>query len=410
MFFYFGIIFLKILMFIIFLISIVYLFIGRRFKIWGQLRHEFYTNALKNMMQGINSFKEVKLYKKEKYFNDEYIKNLKNGLNFLKKISFFSSMPKIIYELSFVLIIFSLFYVYNKNSYNFNSSIPIFVFTGAAILRILPGLNRITLAISQINSYSISVNKIYEILSDYSKKKEKLNDLNFHEVKKNKILVEKIVIKNLSFKHENQTEYVLNNINLDIRKGEMIGIKGQTGSGKTTLINLVCGLNNIQKGEILINDKNLVDIKDAWQSCIGYVPQKVYLTDDTIENNIIFGSSFNNSLDTLNKVLEITQSKNFINQLPNRINSRVGENGVFLSGGQIQRLGIARALFVNPAFLILDEATNALDLDTENKLLNELSRIVLEKDLIILIISHKDNTLNFCKKIYELKNGILNLI
>ena len=152
------------------------------------------------------------------------------------------------------------------------------------------------------------------------------------------------------------------------------------GSGKTTLVNLLCGFINLNEGKIKIDNNEISKLNNHWQQNIGYVPQKIYLIDDTIKNNILFGSEENEQdKNKLEKILSISQCKDFINNLPNGVNNRVGENGALLSGGQIQRIGVARALYSQPSLLILDEATNALDVDTEKNLLKALSEKKLKK-------------------------------
>ncbi len=404
----FGAIFLKILLILISTVILIYLIFGRKFKNWGYKRHEYASKALKNMMHGINSFKEIKLYNKEDFFNLKYIENLKVGFSYIKLLTFFTSIPRILYEILFILIISSYIYIYSKGSFNLDASIPLIAFAGAAIVRTLPGLSRISSAISQINASTVSVNKIYELLLD----KEYSLIKNENKVKKKtngKVLKDSIQIKNLSFKYENQKQNIIENLNLVIKSGEYVGLKGYTGSGKTTLINLICGLINLQNGEILIDNENISKIKSSWQKEIGYVPQKIYLMDDTIKNNIIFGDDHNNYDDSkLKDILKTSCVSNFINSLPNGVETNVGENGVFLSGGQVQRIGIARALYSQPKFLILDEATNALDINTENQILENLSNFAKKENLTILSVSHKQNTLDHCSKIYEIKDKILN--
>tara|TARA_Y100000590_G_scaffold74658_1_gene82428 strand:+ start:6325 stop:8061 length:1737 start_codon:yes stop_codon:yes gene_type:complete len=410
MFLSFGTIFLKILLILMASVVLIYLLIGRKFKIWGLKRHEFATKALKTMIHGINSFKEIKLYKKENFFNKEYIKNLKVGLNYIKIMTFFSSIPKVMYEILFISIISIYIYIYSQNSFSLEASLPSLAFAGAAMVRILPGLSRITVAISQINSSSVSISKIHELVIN-RKNNYVFNEKKIEEDESDReILKGNIEIKNLNFKYESQKKNIIENLNLSIEKGEYLGLKGHTGSGKTTLINLICGLINVQSGEILIEGIDISKIKNNWQKVIGYVPQKIYLIDDTIKNNIIFGNEEKN-IDTkkLDDILQISQCSDFINKLPEGINTYVGENGVYLSGGQIQRIGIARALFAKPKFLILDESTNALDINTENKLLSNLSEVCSKGHITILSVSHKENALQHCKKIYELKDKKLNI-
>ena len=196
----------------------------------------------------------------------------------------------------------------------------------------------------------------------------------------------------------------LQNVNIEISKGTSVGIIGRSGAGKSTLVDIILGLLKPKSGQIIIDGENMDKKKTIWQTQIGYVPQNIYLLDDTIKNNIIFGI---NEEDTdeilLAEVIEMAQLKNLINSLPDNIHSIVGNRGAKLSGGEKQRIGIARALYNKPKIMILDEATSSLDIDNENKILNEIYQS--KKDKTLIIISHRNNTVKYCDSIYVMENG-----
>ena len=410
MLFSFGTIFLKILATLAILVFLIYLLVGKNFKSWGFKRHQAATNSLTNMFHGINSFKEIKLYKRENFFINKYTDNLKISLGYVVLMNFFSSIPRILYEILFIVLIFTYIYFQSKSGLNFETHLPMIAFIGAAIIRILPGLSKISTAIAQIISFTVSVEKIFNLTSKNN------NDLNENHLKdvENKIKkldFNKIEFKNVSYKYAKQKKNVINDLNLTISKGDHIGIKGHTGSGKTTLVNLLCGLINLNGGEINIDNIEISKINNQWQKNIGYVPQKIYLIDDTIKNNILFGSQEDEQdKEKLDKILSISQCKDFIKNLPNGVDNKVGENGILLSGGQIQRIGVARALYSQPGLLIMDEATNALDIDTEKKLLKELSDKNIREKITIISISHKESALSCCNKVYTLDKGRLVLL
>ena len=208
-------------------------------------------------------------------------------------------------------------------------------------------------------------------------------------------------MKNLNFSYGNNT--IISDSSMLIKKGKTIGIIGESGSGKSTLINLLSGLLDTYKGDILIDGKNLKKVTDSWQRSIGFVPQEVYLLDDTIVNNIAFGIDEENiNLDKVNEVLKTTQLFDFINTLENGLMTRTGEKGIQLSGGQKQRIGIARALYNNPEVIFLDEPTSALDNKTEKAIISSLSN--LREDITFIIISHNSDSLKGCDSIYEISN------
>ena len=212
----------------------------------------------------------------------------------------------------------------------------------------------------------------------------------------------KIKLINISFKFE-EGNYILKDINLQINKGQTIGIIGESGSGKSTLVDLLIGLHKSNDGIIEIDGVKDMQMNQSWRNSIGYVSQVIYLSDDTIKNNIAFGVP--NEEVNENRILELikqVQLETFINTLENGFNTRVGERGTQLSGGQRQRIGIARALYHNPDILVLDEATSALDSKTEKEVMLSISNLKGKKTIII--IAHRLSTLSEADTIYEIKN------
>ena len=208
----------------------------------------------------------------------------------------------------------------------------------------------------------------------------------------------------MSFQYPNKERKILNKLNFEIKKGERIGIKGETGVGKSTLIDLLLGFLTPTEGQILIDNKNIHLNLNKWRSLIGYVPQKINVINGTIKDNILFGST-DYSEEIQNKKLQdsinISEFEQVIAGFKNGFDTIVGDKGLDLSGGQLQRLAFARALFKDPDILILDESTNALDLEIEKKLFNNLIKNKNEKTIIM--ISHNLETLKFCNSVFELK-------
>ena len=281
------------------------------------------------------------------------------------------------------------------NQSNLMQNLPLIIFLGAVVVRMLPMSNRLLISISTIRSISPSIRVVYEqinqiknVWDDYVPDTDELNDFNeleFKNINHNFIENEKI-IKNLSFK---------------IQKNESVGIVGLTGSGKSTIINLLLGILKPTSGKILINNKQMAKVKKQWLNKIGYVAQDIFLINDTIVKNVIFGSKLDKK--RLKKVLTIAQLDEWISSLPKNIDTIVGERGITISGGQKQRIGIARALYKEPEVLILDEATSSLDNNTQSKIIKNLNEI--NKTITTIVVAHRIETIKNCCIIYIIGDG-----
>ena len=227
--------------------------------------------------------------------------------------------------------------------------------------------------------------------------------LNLNRKKNKSFIFKNLKINNINFEYSNRNQTIFKNLSFEINKGDFIGIMGPSGAGKTSLINIIIGLLIPQSYNYFINDNEIDLEKINLINLFGYVPQKVFLLDDTIENNILFGKqSFSKDDKKLNYALNNSQLDQFIKQLPNKLDTVVGENGIQLSGGQIQRIGIARALYNSSQILILDESTNSLDKKNEESIINFLKELNMK--ITIILVSHKFDNLKHCNKIFKIEN------
>ena len=277
--------------------------------------------------------------------------------------------------------------------------ISIGVFSFAAI-KLMPSISQIT-SQYQLIKYNIPVvNILFQEIKKIKDNQKNLvsNENNFQNNFQN------LKIVDLSFGYQNKGINLFKKINLEIVKKDKIGIIGETGIGKSSLINIICGLFDDYDGSILFSGKKLNQINlNEYQSYFSYVPQQVYLLDDTILNNIIFSSSQNEiDNDKIKKIIKIVELESTINSLPDKLNTFVGEGGSTLSGGQIQRIGLARALYQQKDILILDESTSALDESTEINILKSLFEYYSDKTIII--ITHRKKPLEYCKRVFQIKN------
>jgi len=275
--------------------------------------------------------------------------------------------------------------------------IPILGVFTAAGFRILPSIQRILNAIQHLRFGLPTISTLTEELKlsipDFTMNKSQ--DIHFKDTLK---------LDRISYTYPGISKMVLNNISLEIRKGESIGLIGESGVGKSTLVDIILGLLSLDHGEVKIDGKNIQQSLRNWQNKIGYVPQSIYLCDDTICKNVAFGLSdeeIDKSL--LKEAIRSAQLEKFVKSLPSGLDTTVGERGVRISGGQRQRIGIARALYHNPEVLVLDEATSSLDINTEKGVIDAVN--VLRGNKTIIIVTHRLTTVEQCDRIYRLQEG-----
>ncbi|MDB4255349.1 ABC transporter ATP-binding protein/permease [Flavobacteriaceae bacterium] len=382
------------------LLSMIFLqFTKRKLSIWGKLRQELDTQVSKIALEGLGGIKDLLILGRTSFFIDEYFKKnylkarmVSNQGTVIQIPRFFLELISIAGLVSFIILLL----FQGKDTSSLITILGVFV---AATFRMIPSFNRIITAVQSLKYYSPALDVIYEELKLQNDKIELLNEKEVYNFK-NKIEFKKV---NFSFKKETP---VLKDVNLKISKGQTIGIIGESGSGKSTLVDLLIGLHKPTSGEILIDGNKNVQIKKSWRNNIGYVSQSIYLTDDTIENNIALGVLESDiDKDKIREILKQVRLEDLIRELELGIHTKVGERGVQLSGGQRQRIGIARALYHNPEILILDEATSALDNKTEKEVMKSLD--YLKSTKTIIMIAHRISTLKECDVIFKIENGHL---
>jgi len=390
---------------IFFLITLI--FFGFFFKVYKTSYKELGERKILHDKEKItqlqNSFyviQTIKLENLENYFLNKFKVATTQSSKSTFSMQFISELPKNLIEVAMLLIVAViiglLFYSLNLSKHEVLSILGLFVF---AMFRLLPSSNRVLYSINSIRYYFLTTDTLKQQLEENDAGNiEKLN----HGTENDFIFQDSIQIKQMSFSYNNNVE-ILKNINLDIKKNETIGIKGHSGAGKSTLLNIICGLLTPSSGQILLDNNDISKVYRSYQRKIGYVPQKIYLVDDSIIKNIIFGQSkkeFDYNL--FDDVIKKSNLKEFIDNLKDKEDTIIGERGSKLSGGQQQRIGIARALYKKPEIIIFDEATNALDANSENEILKTIN--ALKKDNTIIIVSHKDSILDYCDRIFEIKN------
>ena len=371
----------------------------KKFKKWGEIRQDEAANFLKKLNEIFGSIKEAIIYDKKSFFLRQASGHLKNFANAARYKDAFLSISSPIIEFIGIFIFFSFFlFLVFFTSAQYSEIIVIFGIFAFASLRLLPNLIQIVKSFQNLKYNLPAAELVYKELNDTNFEKNLVdNSLNN---------LQKINFDNVSFKYPSKSNLILENINIEINSSDKIGIIGETGSGKTTLLNLISGLLEPTDGKIKINSSDIIGAQNI-QKSIGYVSQNIYLSDDTIYFNIALSDELDekskSKIDNLIKILNLDNIENINSKLFN-----IGERGSKLSGGQVQRIGIARALYRDPSILILDEATNALDVSTEKKVLDFLYNQFEKK--IMIFCTHKEDLLKDCNKIFEIKNKTAKLV
>ena len=294
------------------------------------------------------------------------------------------------------LAILSLCIIVQQSSNNVNDIIKIISVYIIAAYRLIPSITRILNSVQLLESVAPIINKLYINLNTINKNNNK-------EIK-NILSFEKLELLNVNYKYTNSKRLILNNINIKINSGDFIGIIGPSGSGKTSLVNIIAGLLKPVSGDLLINNFKISENFDSNFRFISYVSQNNLLLDDTVINNItLCYQNKHVNWDKLNNAIDMAQLRNTINKYPDGLNQIVGEIGRNISGGEIQRIAIARSLYMNSSVLILDEPTSALDTETENNILDLILK--LKNNKTIILITHNQKLISKCNKIYKIDNG-----
>ena len=386
---------------------LIFFFTSKPLAKWGELNFRFAEKKIKSVIQVFTGIKEIKLLNKHNYFYEQFSSNEKKDLEINNKVKIINLIPRLSFEIIFLLSIFSFLLYKFKTDFVSSGVISILALYTAAFFRILPSISRII-------SYANRIINISKIIDEINREIQSLEKKSFYtDEKENNLTNTKIItfsktlkIENISYQYNLRTRKIFNELNLIINFGEKIGIIGETGSGKSTLVNIVTGLLKPNKGNILVDESNIQENILNWQKQIGYVAPETFIINDTIKKNIALGIS-EKKIDNekLKSVIEIAELNKFIDNLPLKDNTKIGEQGSEISSGQRQRIGIARALYVKPKLLILDEATSSLNVEIENKILKKLE--YFDKELTIISISHRDSALINCDRIFKLNNGNL---
>jgi len=365
----------------------------------GEQRNEQEALRVRMIHEGLGGIREVKVFDKEKYFLSNYAAAVRSVSLANRLFSTVLSIPKVSLEFLMVLcltiiVLISLFDIERQSM--LLSTLGVFA---AAAFRIMPSLNQIATASHTVRFNSAIVQQIANDLF-LTEEIPKIFDEDRIAIAGDEI----IRVEDISFRHNSESREILAGINFSIKTGQVIGIIGESGTGKSTFVDILIGLRRPDSGDIKFEGKSIYQDLAEWKSQIGYVPQDIFLQDESIKSNIAFGIP--NVEINERRLFDAIKSSNLetlISTLPDGVDSIVGERGTRLSGGQKQRLGIARALYRKPKVLVLDEATSALDIGTENEILASLANI--SQDVAVIIVSHRFNTVRNCDQLFKIEDA-----
>ena len=357
---------------------------------------------LKYAQDAFGNIKTIKMHLKENFFISRFFEKIHISSKATLLQNFYSSLPRMWIEFFAIITLISAISVHILYSkLPIEESLAIIAIYAAASFKIIPSTTKMMFIIQFMFNSSASVNLIHRELKNLKSYNQKNNE---EETKNEKLVFnEKFEINNINFKFEGRNENLFENLSLIIKKNEFVGLRGPSGTGKSTLVDIFCGIRKPLRGNLKIDGKNIYSNIEEWRKKIALVSQDTTLIDESLKKNIIFGEDENLiNKDQLNSVIEWSDLGDFVKSLPNGLDSNIGEKGLKISGGQIQRIGIARALYLNPEFLLLDEPTSSLDNVSEMQIYETIKN--LRNKVTILIISHKENISKICDKVYKLDN------
>ena len=368
----------------------------------GEEKQNIDADITKMISENILSIKEIIIYGKEAFFLEIFGKKILTDSKLTFKVEMIQQWPKIVIELLVAALIFMLIFYLSFLGAPKEDFVFILGSFSIVAIRLMPSASRITQSLQKINFYTPAIDLLYDeffsegsVMSSVNMQKKAIND--------NKKF-EKLEIKDVNYSYNETKKVFKGDLNLTINRGDFIGIYGKSGSGKSTFVNLITGLLKPNTGKIEVGGQNIQKNIKSWQNNIGYVPQNVYLLDNSISNNIAFGEQTDIiNKERVNKVAKYSKIDEFVHGLSEKFDTGVGEQGVLVSGGQKQRIGLARAFYKDPEIIILDEVTVGLDKKIEAEILDLI--LTLKDKKTFIIVSHDKNILKNCSKVYSIETN-----
>ena len=366
----------------------------------GTNRTKSESGRIKFIQEGFRSFQLIKIFNLKDYFTKKYKKYNDESHQIFVKERFLSILPKIIFE--FLTILFLVLLVYFCFNYYENKNELIIVLSAFTLvsIRLLPIINSILYSLQTLRFNSPVINNLYKIYFETENEKER-------KVENSITFTKSLELKNLYYKYKGTQVNILDNLNLKIKKGDIVSISGASGSGKTSLLNIIMGILNIEKGELFFDDNKIDNKKDFNLTNLSFVPQSTFIFDENIINNIILDRKFDET--KFQKTLEYSGLNDFYYNLKNKEKS-LGESGIKISGGQMQRISIARAIYRNPDLIVLDEPTSSIDKKISDQIFDNLKKLNKDTDCTLILVTHNPIPKNFATINLSLESGKLKIL
>ncbi len=357
------------------------------------------------ILQSASGIKDVKVLKKEYYFTDKYSESAEGYADNQIRYNVLTNLPRLLIETTAIVGILTYVMLSMALGRDIASLMTTLSAFAIAAMRLLPSVNRLNTYMANIAYFEPALEYIYENVDTKGLSEENVLITHAGEASLEPLSMERdIRLNGITFAYPNTDKLIFNEADMEIPIGSSVGVMGPSGAGKSTIVDIMLGLLKLEHGTITVDDVSVSDHYAQWLSHIGYIPQNIYMLDDSIKHNIAFGVK-DEDIDEARvwEVLGEAQMKEFVEGLPDKLDAEIGERGVRISGGQRQRLGIARALYHDPELMVFDEATSALDNDTETAIMEAIDRLHGRKTLVI--IAHRLRTIENCDLIYEVKDG-----
>jgi len=368
----------------------------RRIDNWGYQVDYHETKILQHLQEGFGGAKDVKVLGRENEFLSQHEKHLGESIRINRIYNVILTLPRSFMEIITIVGLCLLVVSMVVRGRELADIVPILGLFAAAAFRVMPSINRLLMA-TQTLIFNRSI--IASVYQDFL-----LDSPDSLTVKSNTKFASQLELMDVSFQYPTAATASLQNVSLVVKRGEAVGFVGPSGAGKSTLVDVILGLFAPTSGVVKVDGQDVQQNLRNWQNQIGYVPQAIYLTDDTLRRNVAFGLNDENIDDDLVRdAIRLAQLEDFVATLPEKLDTVVGERGVRLSGGQRQRIGIARALYHNPSVLVLDEATSSLDTPTEHGVMQAVQ--ALQGSKTVLIVAHRLSTVEYCDRLYKIENA-----